>query len=110
MGSKRTNVSAQLGETEEAVLIYLYEHPTPHMDTPTLARELKGYSYATDESKVRKAVDEVQTAVETLIMEKLVKGKRERSPDAVYHSHLELTSNGEAEAIKTKRRFKARTR
>src|ERR1035441_8278969 len=68
-------------EIEEAILAYLYEHPGENIGTGSLMKMLrpdKGSSdglWQTPEAQ-RQVYEEIQFGIETLIKDKLVKGKR----------------------------------
>jgi hypothetical protein len=105
------NVPGEFNEIEEAILEFLYEHPDWDTGTFSLVKTLRGEpSGSTDEEKhqqAKRAFEDVQHAVETLIMGKLAKGKRLRAASGeIYFSELKLTPSGEAAAIKQKRRLK----
>lgn len=88
-------------EIEEAILKYLYEHPDWSIGTMSLVQALK--SEVKDEES-EKAFSDIQYGVETLIADKLIKGKRVLASQVIQFVQLELTPKGEAEAILQKRR------
>lgn len=109
MEKKKINVAGDHSDTEEAVLFYLYRHPGWNSDTFSLVKEIKGNSEQTIEgrSQTQKNFEEMEYAVETLVMGKLVKGERQRAVSGdTYFSDLKLTPNGESAAIKASRRVR----
>ena len=117
-------------ETEEAILLYLYENPEGQHSTNTLAsvlednsrtheeiladlkKHMSGLGIPTDgeiEAKAakrqRKPAD-VQTDIESLIKKSLVHGKRGGKPGNITHADIQLTRKGEREAIEAKNREK----
>jgi len=100
-------VQGKFNETEEAILEFLYTHPNG-WGTYSLTRELRPEpKTGLSEEQKLKAFDEIQHAIETLVAAKVAKGKRLRDASGrVYFEKLQLTANGEAEAIKQRRRVK----
>lgn len=95
------NVPGKFTPTEEAVLEYLYGHPTESIGTADLARIVKS-----DQDAIG-PVNETQYAIETLVAARLVKGKRVSESGKIRFVGLRLTTKGEAEAIKQQRRTKS---
>jgi len=108
-------------ETEEAILLYLYDHPTGKHSTLNLASALEDDSLTPEEiadavkkiaegtlpSKIRRTrrPEDVQSDIESLIVKGLVRG-RERlgTPGNITHADIKLTPRGEREAIEAKNR------
>jgi hypothetical protein len=91
-------------ETEEAILIWLYEHPGHDASTDTFTRlfspDLKMHEAS---EGLREALEKTQSAIETLVEQRLV--ARDRFLQGIVKfSKLRLTDRGEAEAIRQKRR------
>jgi hypothetical protein len=105
----------KLDATEEAILRYLYDNPTPdgqeaYLDTFQLVNHVRPEpANGFNEEQQKENFKQTQHAIETLIESKFVKGTRLRSGGpggSVYFAHLELTTSGEAEAIRQKRKVK----
>jgi hypothetical protein len=105
----------KLDAADEAVLDYLYENPTPdgqeaYLDTFQLMSRLRPEpANGFNEEQKKENFNQTQHAIETLIESKLVKGTRLRTGGpggSVYFAHLELTTSGEAEAIRQKHKVK----
>ena len=94
----------KLGGAEVAILDYLYKHPGESIGTAGLVKVLKP-EHKTGEQQTL-AFEEIQDGVETLIANKLAKGKRVSQSGRIEFVQLRLTAKGEAEAIKQKRRLK----
>jgi hypothetical protein len=86
---------------EEAILGYLYKNPGANIGTATLVQILK-YERSTTEQQ--QPLDEIQYAVESLIVAGLVRGKRVSESGKIQHIKLRLTTRGEKIAIKEQRR------
>jgi hypothetical protein len=93
-------------EIEEAILIWLYEHPGLDASTDTFTRMFNpGLNMFEPSQELREALGKTQFAIETLVEHRLVRGERfERG--MVLFLKLRLTPKGEAEAITQKRRPK----
>ncbi len=115
-----------LPETEEATLIYLYNHPKRMHSTGSMAAELEDNSRTLDEivaelkastkglggidtSKVTRTrrVSDVQKDIESLIVKGLIHGKLDGHDGATRHSHIQLTQRGQVAAIRAKGRAQA---
>ena len=103
------------GELEEAILEYLYlnPNPTPSHTTYNLTGALRQQQFEELESgsdvwraKIRAANEEVQRAIESLILQRLVRGDRQRDDTMIHFTDLKLTPKGEAESIRLKRERK----
>lgn len=92
------NIPSKFSSTEEAILAYLYVHPCDNIGTGDLARILKSEQDATE------AFDQTQYGIETLVAERLVKGKRVSESGKVQYIELRLTTKGEEVAINEQRR------
>jgi hypothetical protein len=87
-------------------------HPTFSEDVPAIdpsqsacCRRANGFN----EEQKKENFKQTQHAIETLIESNLVKGTRLRTGGpggSVYFAHLELTTSGEAEAIRQKHKVK----
>jgi hypothetical protein len=95
--------SGGFGEQEETILAYLYAHPEEMVSTNSIAQNLYPERYASEQEE---AVKDTQHGIETLLVAKLVKGKRVSTGGMVTHVKLSLTPKGEAEAIKQQRMVK----
>lgn len=94
----------ELSELEEAIMDFLYTNPTPDYGTYALRKYLKRKPENATEAQERQAFREVQYGIETLIVAKLVKGKRlSGHSNEVYFEELVLTPAGEAKAIVIRR-------
>lgn len=100
------------GELEEAVLEHLYANPSPHPSHSTYnlagtlkLQQLHEFETGSEQwrAKIHRAKEEVQRAIESLIVERLVKGDRERDDQMIHFTNLKLIPKGEAEAIRLKR-------
>jgi len=104
------DVPGEYSELEEEIIMYLYEHPDWDTGTFALVRALKPAAAENSTPEARQQRDtaafkDVQHAVETLYLAKLVKGKRQRAYGGeVYFDELKLTQNGEVAAIHKKRK------
>jgi hypothetical protein len=127
---KAREVSAIPGkhsETEEAILIYLYENPEGAHSTDSLASVLEDNSRTSEEviteletaiagrtsdtkspyaGRTRKP-EHVQKDIESLIVKALVRGRRQGNPGNITHADIELTPKGEREAIEARNRVRA---
>jgi hypothetical protein len=68
-------------ETEQAILAYLFEYPGGNIGTYSLMKVLKADSNSTEggwqtPEVQRQAYEEIEFGIETLIKDKLAKGKR----------------------------------
>jgi hypothetical protein len=107
------------GEFEEAILLHLYNNPNPRLSHTThnlagalMLQELQdpndlGLEDETRRAKIRQAFVEMQSAIESLILHRLVKGDRERDSEMIHFTNLKLTAKGEAEAIRLRREHEA---
>jgi hypothetical protein len=116
-------------DIEGWLLHELYEHPQVKHATHTLFQQLEGVlrtepSNRATINEIRTATQmeplpaeapvtekhveysSVQWAVETLIESGWAKGDRKSGADGVYFAEIRLTSKGEAEAIRRKRKFR----
>jgi hypothetical protein len=127
------SIPGKNSDTEEAILLYLYENPKGQHSTNTLASVLEDHSRTPEEiatdlkrllssgvlgtpsdeeiesmaaKRQRDPVD-VQTDIESLIVKGLVRGKREGAPGNITHADIQLTVKGDREAIEAKNRDKA---
>jgi hypothetical protein len=102
------DLPGKYSKLEEAVLLYLYDHPGWDASTFTLSKVLTGTSQATTEKPEdvdATGVANVQFAIETLIKDRLVSGDRKLAAgELVYFERLKLTPKGESQAIEEKRR------
>lgn len=110
------NFPVRYGELEEAILRHLYANPAPRPahTTYNLAGALRlqhfqGLEASSEQwsAKIQQAKTEIQRAIESLIVERLVKGDRERDDQMIHFTNLKLTPKGEAEAIRLKREHEA---
>jgi hypothetical protein len=126
------SIPGKHSETEEAILLHLYENPQGQHSTNTLASVLEDHSRTPEEivadlkkllssdvlgtpsdeeieskaaKRQRDPVD-VQIDIESLIVKGLVRGKREGTPGNIAHAEIQLTAKGEREAIEAKNRGK----
>jgi hypothetical protein len=95
-------------ELEEAILAHLFDNPGGNIGTYSLMKSLRPDKDSPDglwktPEVERGAYEEVQYGIETLIKDKLAKGKRDGIPGSIAYSQLKLTPNGEVEAIAQKR-------
>jgi hypothetical protein len=103
-----TKDKREYSEVEEAILAHLFDNPGAKIGTYSLMELLRPDKdspdgpWKTNETQ-RKAYEEVQFGIETLIKGKLAKGKRGGTPGNIEFNELQLTTNGEAEAIAQKR-------
>lgn len=104
------------GESEEAIRqhLYLNPNPLPSHTTYNLAGALRKQQFEeleadSDEwrTKLHAAYAEVQRAIESLILQRLAKGDRERDDKVIHFMNLKLTPKGEAQAIRLKREHEA---
>jgi len=104
------------GELEEAILQHLYLNPNPRPSHTTYnlagvlrQQQIKELLSGSDEwrAEIRAAHSEVQRAIESLILQRLIKGDRERDDKMVHFTNLKLTPKGQAEAIRLKRELEA---
>lgn len=119
----RRAIRIECSATEEAILLYLYNDPSGRHSTVSLASALEegptngeiaeellsalnGSRKPNDSPTVRRtrSASDVQTDIESLIVKKLICGKREGSSGEIGHSDIRLTKEGEREAIRTKNR------
>jgi hypothetical protein len=111
-------------DTEEAILVHLYERPEEEHSTDSLASVLT-YIPITPPDKIAEGikamqnglpapefdrtpqlrkVEDVQRDIEALIVKGLVKGKRKGMPGKITHANVQLTTQGERQAIEAKNR------
>jgi len=111
-------------DTEEAILVHLYERPEEEHSTESLASVLT-YKPITPPHEIAEAikamrdglpapefdrtpqlckVEDVQRDIEALIVKGLVKGKRKGTPGKITHANVQLTTEGERQAIEAKNR------
>jgi hypothetical protein len=111
-------------DTEEAILVHLYERPEEEHSTESLSSVLT-YVPVTPTDKVvegilavrdglpapefdntprPRTVEDVQRDIEALIVKGLVKGKRKGTPGKITHANVQLTTEGERQAIEAKNR------
>ena len=111
-------------DTEEAILVHLYERPEEEHSTESLASVLT-YIPATPPHEIAEGiramrdglpapefdraprpckVEDVQRDIEALIVKGLVKGKRKGTPGKITHANVQLTTEGERQAIEAKNR------
>lgn len=104
------------GELEEAILQHLYLNPNPRPSHSTYnlvgalrQQQIEELEAGSDEwrAKIRAANAEVQRAIESLILQRLAKGDRERDDKMIHFTNLKLTPKGEAESIRLKREYDA---
>lgn len=98
------DVPGKFSVTEEAILIYLCEHPNESIGTRDLIEKLKPEDSTAD--KQRQTFDEIQYGIETLVAARLVRGKRLSASGKVQYVQVRLTPEGEAEALTQQRRVK----
>jgi len=99
------HVPGTFSDTEEAILGYLYDNPDGSMGTTSLMSALQPEQQSTAEQR-EQSFEGIQYGIETLVAHLLVKGKRTTEAGKVRYVQLRLTSKGQAEAIKQKRRLK----
>jgi len=110
MGKEKKDVisipnESKYSELEQKIISYLYERPGANPSTwivigafhPEKAR------LQASNSERKELFEKFQYAVETLIQDKLAKGKRSVTGGDLQYMSLALTAKGEAEAIKQKR-------
>jgi hypothetical protein len=85
----------------EAILIHLYENPQGDTGTASLVEML---NLKQSEAQQQFSFDDIQEAIEDLIFEDRVRGKRLRESGRVQHVKLRLTPKGEKVAIAERRR------
>jgi hypothetical protein len=95
-------IPGKYSDIEETILIYMYEHPW-ELGTSSLVLALRPGLQGEEQ---RKAWEEIQYGIETLVENRLAKGKRLLLNNLIQFSSLVLTPKGEAEAITVKRRLK----
>jgi hypothetical protein len=88
-------IPGEYGATEEAILRHLYEHPGERIGVADLVRALE------------QSFEDVLFGVETLIEQRLPKGKRVLESEKLQFINLRLTAKGEAAAIRERRRPKS---
>jgi hypothetical protein len=104
MTEREIDLPGKSSAIEEAILIYMYEHPL-EIGTANLVQVLRpGLPLESDET--RQAWEDVQYGIETLVKDRLVRGTRQLHRNLVQYSNLTLTADGEVEAITQKRRAK----
>jgi len=87
---------------------YLYCHPGTTSSTnsliPVLHPEITESELGSTKGEQLAAwLEEAQNELETLLLERLIKGKRALQDSSVIHTELELTVKGEEEAIRSRR-------
>jgi hypothetical protein len=101
MAEHEIDLPEKYSEIEEAILIYLYEHPGWDAGTANLVQILK---LGLESDELRQALEDVQYGIETLVKNGLVRGHRYVQNGLLQYSKLKLSSKGEVEAITQKRR------
>lgn len=120
----RRAISIECSASEEAILLYLYneadgrhstsslasvleESPTNDEITEELLSALNGSRQPKDSTTVRRtrSASDIQNDIESLIVKKLICGKREGSSGEIRHYAIRLTKEGEREAIRAKNRL-----
>jgi hypothetical protein len=101
MAEQEIDLPGKYSAIEEAVLIYLYEHPGWDAGTANLVQILKP-DLQFDE--LQQSWEEVQYGIETLVKDGLVSGNRYVQNGLLQYSKLNLSRQGEVEAITQKRR------
>jgi hypothetical protein len=111
-------------DTEEAILVHLYERPEEEHSTESLASVLTCIPITPPDKIVEgikaiqdgqptpefdrtpqlRPVEDVQRDIEALIVKGLVKGKRKGTPGKITHANVRLTTEGERQAIEAKNR------
>lgn len=104
METIETDIPGKFDATEEAVLEYLYVHPGRVVGTEDLIREIKPDPGTTEQRQY--TYDEIQGAIETLIADKIARGKRVSVSGRVSFEKLSLTRRGEVAAIRERKREK----
>jgi hypothetical protein len=99
-----SDIPGKFSPEEEAVLDYLYNHPDEAIVTKSLTEVLK--PDRDTEEKQHQSYEEIQGAIEALIVSGLVKGKRGSSSGKIFFSKLRLTPKGEIAAINERKRPK----
>jgi len=89
------NIPGKFSSLEAAILGYLYDHPEGVISTTGLTGILKSEESA------------IQYGIESLIAARLVAGDRFSKSGKVQYAKLRLTTKGQSEAIKEKRRTKS---
>jgi hypothetical protein len=87
---------------ESAILITLYEEPNVSYTSYTLTHRLNPTLQITS-SDYGAAFGEIRNAIEELIVQGLVRGKRSTGANGIYFSDLKLTYKGEQTAIRERR-------
>jgi hypothetical protein len=82
-------------EVEEAILDYLFNNPAATTGTYSLMKALKPDKDSPDGSWTtpaaqQKAYEEIEFGIETLIKDKLAKGKRGGTPGNIEYNQLQL--------------------
>lgn len=102
------NFSERYTDLEKAILHHLYTNPNPQPEHSTYnlasALVLQHIQEADREGdelrmKIQAAHSEVQRAIESLILKRLVRGSREADHTMVHFKKIKLTAKGEAKAI-----------
>lgn len=99
------DIPGKFSPVVESILGYFYSHPDGNIGTADLTRILRPGQSTTEQQQ--KAIDEIQDGIETLVVAKLVRGKRVSDSGNVQYVKLRLTKTGEREAIKEQRRTKS---
>ena len=90
------------------ILEYLYCHPGKEESTNSLIAVLHPEVSTSELGAFQNEqfaawLEEAQTKLESLLLDRLVKGKRALQNGIVIHTELELTAKGEEEAIRSRR-------
>ncbi len=115
-------------DTEEAILLYLYNHPKEPHTTFSLADDLDDDARLREEFVAEKRASfsilgtpsdfnpetvrvtrrhtEVQSDIESLIIKGLVDGQPTGQPGNITHEKIKLTKTGQREALIAKRRVR----
>jgi hypothetical protein len=92
------DISGPLGIVGKAVLGCLYKHANGTIGTKDLMKILRPSQ--NEVGQEQKAYEEIQGAIEKLLLARLVTGKRVPESEKVYHIKLRLTPKGEVEALR----------
>jgi hypothetical protein len=103
MADREIDLPGKYNAIEEAILIYLYEHPGWDAGTANLVQMLKP---GLQSDELQQAWEDVQYGIETLVKDGLVSGNRYLQNGLLQYSKLNLSTKGEVEAITQKRRPK----
>jgi hypothetical protein len=114
-------IAGKHSETEEAILLYLYENPEgthstaslasgPEKDSLTVREMTDDMLEAVVEGRAvstRRKPEDLQKDIESLIVKGLLRGRRRGTPGNITHADIELTPKGEREAIEAKNRLRS---